>query len=49
MHSDSNPAALPLGWDSSLTSDEAAALLRHLHDLAHDPEPERRDHLGETL
>jgi hypothetical protein len=35
MHPDTNPVALPPGWAPGLTPDQTAALLRHVHDLAH--------------
>ncbi len=37
MHRD---VLLPPGWFDDLTQDETVALLRHLHDLAHENHPE---------
>ncbi len=44
MHPDTSlPTDLPSGWATGLTPDETAALLRQLHDLAHDEHPEETD------
>ena len=43
MHPYANPADLPFGCGTDLSPDEAAALLRDLHDLAQNDHPEDLD------